>query len=437
MRRAPSPRLLALVSAASAAAFLTVGAARAQPSPAPATAAPSVAGWNELLDSLRDLPARILAKLPEEQRNDPQVQQEVGRLALGALTSSGISVLGGDLDHPMFLPLNGSIFSVGQPNSDTIYRTASIDPAGTYRLRGRQGTVRIARIGQMGPTPGDSATPPKEIVGAARAQHDLKALQVDAEGRFDVILSPARPPGYAGDWWRLEPSTAKLLLRSVSSDWSQERDPTISIERLDKPARQTRPSAEALRDRLRRLAILANFIGPLRAGEPERLRREGHVNRLHTLDVSRLGGLAGQFYYDGVYELKDDEALVVEVKIPAKCVYWSLILTNEIYETTDWYDNQSSLNDAQARIDKDGLLRVVVSAKDPGVPNWLDTAGYSTGVLQGRWTDCDAQPIPAVRKMALDAVRSALPSDTANVSPKQRERAIRERRAAYQQRPLW
>jgi hypothetical protein len=32
-------------------------------------------------------------------------------------------------------------------------------------------------------------------------------------------------------------------------------------------------------------------------------------------------------------------------------------------ETTDWYNNQSSLNGAQARIEGDGILPVVVSAK--------------------------------------------------------------------------
>src|SRR3546814_11303144 len=72
-------------------------------------------------------------------------------------------------------------------------------------------------------------------------------------------------------------------------------------------------------------------------------------------------------------------------KVPAKCGYSSLILTNDIYETTDWYNNLSSLNGSQVHIAKDGMLRIVVSAKDPGVPNWLDTAGYPSGAVQGRW----------------------------------------------------
>src|SRR3546814_7205853 len=82
-----------------------------------------------------------------------------------------------------------------------------------------------------------------------------------------------------------------------------------------------------------------------------------------------MTGLVGQFYYEGAYQLAPDEALLVEAKVPETCGYWSLILTDDVYETTDWVNNHSSLNDAQARVDKDGLFRAVISAQDPGVPN--------------------------------------------------------------------
>ena len=154
-------------------------------------------------------------------------------------------------------------------------------------------------------------------------------------------------------------------------------------------------------------------------------------------DLATGGGLQGQFYYEGVYELADDEALIVEAKAPTQCLYRSIILTNELYETTDWYNNHSSLNDAQAPLDADGVLRIVVSGKDMGVPNWLDTAGHPTGVIQGRWTECNAQPVPSVKKVKLAEVRKHLPPETGKVSPKQREDVIRERRAQLLQRAMW
>ena len=114
-----------------------------------------------------------------------------------------------------------------------------------------------------------------------------------------------------------------------------------------------------------------------------------------------------------------------------------MILTNDLYETTDWYNHHSSLNDAQATPDADGVLRVVVAGRDPGVPNWLDTAGNPTGVIQGRWFQCDTQPVPSIRKVALADLRKSLPPGTKTITPAERERIVRERRAAYQERPLW
>src|SRR3546814_8684388 len=87
-----------------------------------------------------------------------------------------------------------------------------------------------------------------------------------------------------------------------------------------------------------------------------------YINKLRVFDVSNGSALVGQFYYEGAYELTPDEALIIESKVPAKCGYSSLILTNDIYETTDWYNNLSSLNGSQVHIAKDGMLRIVVSA---------------------------------------------------------------------------
>jgi hypothetical protein len=389
-----------------------------------------------MLDSLRDLPGRILAKLPPQERTDPLVQQEVAQLALGAITSGGIAILGTDVDHPMFLPLTGLIFGVGQPNADTIYKSANVASDGVYRIRGKRGALRMFIIAQHGPTPGDPVSNAPGTSGPAMADLDMNALPIDADGRFDLIVSSGRPAGYTGNWWKLQPGTAKLMARMVSSDWGREEDPTLSIERLDKPVRRSRPDVGELQERLKRLSAYAGFIGPLLVADPAELKAAGIVNRLVPKTLDR-GFLTGQHYYHGAYDLGDDEALLVEVKVPQQCRYWSMILTNHLYVTTDWSNNQSSLNDSQAKLDKDGVLRVVVSAQDPGVPNWIDTAGYHEGLIQGRWFGCDAAPVPTARKLGLSEIKKAVPADTPVVTPTQRDHLIRERRSALQQRRMW
>jgi hypothetical protein len=408
------------------------------PNPASSPAASptaSIAGWNELIDGLRNLPDRMLAKLPEPMRNDPQVQQEIGRLILESLASSTIDAIGGDGDHPTFLAQINQTLNIGQPNADTVYRTARVNAGGTYRLRGQRGSLRIASIGQVGPTPGEPGATAQ--TGPTRVYDDINTLHTDAKGNFDVLLSANRPDGYKGDWWQLAPTANKLLLRMVSSDWNRERPLTISIERVDLPVEKSRPAAADLEQRLRRLPGATAFMALLFVDHVETLRQQGYVNKLKVFDTSQIGGLTGQFYYEGAYDLHDDEALIVESTVPAHCLYRSLILTNEIYETTDWYNNHSSLNDSQAKADQDGMLRIVVSAKDPGVPNWLDTAGYPKGVIQGRWTGCETQPIPAVKKVTIAELRGVLPRDTPLVTPAQRQEQIRNRRLALEQRALW
>ena len=422
-------RLLGGIAALVAgAATLASTAARAEPAPPPTTQS-AVPGWSALIAKLADLPDRMLAKLPPAMQADPQVRQEVARLALEALTSQGIDAIGGDADAPEFLPAIGFLLNVGQPNADTIYRTTRIDGAGSYRLRGKAGTLNQAMISQTVPRTAET--------GAGRTHIDLSKLKLDKQGRYDVLLSAVRPKGYKGEWWELRPAANRLMIRMVSADWGKEQAPTVAIERLDKPAGRPRRSAADLEKRLRALPQMVDTMALLFVDHVAKLRAEGYVNKVKVLDMASGGGLVGQFYYEGAYDLAADEALIVESEVPRGCRYRSLILTNDLYETTDWYNNHSSLNNAQAAPDKDGRLRIVIAGKDPGVPNWIDTAGHAQGLLQGRWMECDSQPIPTLTKVKLAELRAALPTDTGTVTPAQRQTIIRERRAAQLQRPFW
>jgi len=396
--------------------------------------------WEAFTVELRELGDTMMALLPERLRNDPQVQQEVGRLMLGALAARTLDALASDGDHPAFIPWIGATMNVIQPNADTIYKKVVITPGGTYRIRGDRGSLRILKMVQANVLPEETGKTNPGI--GVLAHNDFNTLRVDEKGRIDVVLSPTRPEGYDGDWWQLDPRAHALLLRQVAYNWGEERDPRLSIERLDVPAARPRVPAAKLEKALRSLAGATRNTAVILVDHVEEIRRDGTINKVAELKVggaaaSQVGGLVGQFYYEGAYDLAADEALIFEAKIPVQCGYWSVILTNDIYETIDWYNNHSSLNGVQGQVDRDGMFRAVISEQDPGVPNWLDTAGHLTGVVQGRWTDCDSKPIPQLRKVPLADVRRLLPADTASVTPAQREQAIRERRSQLQLRPLW
>ena len=63
----------------------------------------------------------------------------------------------------------------------------------------------------------------------------------------------------------------------------------------------------------------------------------------------------------------------------------------------DWWRRQSSLNGFQAKCDSDGVFRCVISSQDPGVHNWLDTAGYSQLTIMGRWLHARDFPQPQIK----------------------------------------
>ena len=70
-----------------------------------------------------------------------------------------------------------------------------------------------------------------------------------------------------------------------------------------------------------------------------------------------------------------------------------MTLENIWHECIDPRRRLSSITNAAAVADDDGKVRVVVSATDPGVDNWLDTGGRHRGWLTIRWLDHPEAPV--------------------------------------------
>ena len=112
-------------------------------------------------------------------------------------------------------------------------------------------------------------------------------------------------------------------------------------------------------------------------------------------------------------------------------------LTDELMASLDWVNRQITLNGYTAKLDKDGKFRAVISSKDPGVPNWLDSSDYARGGLIGRWKECESYPQPVITKVKLADVRKYLPAATPVVTAEARDATIRVRRKAAQWRRRW
>ena len=72
--------------------------------------------------------------------------------------------------------------------------------------------------------------------------------------------------------------------------------------------------------------------------------------------------------------------------------------------------------------------------RDPGVANWLDTAGFSNGAMILRCVRTNTAPTPSARVVSFDAIASALPADTLRITAAERASIIERRRRAVHER---
>jgi hypothetical protein len=340
-----------------------------------------------------------------------------------------------DPDYPEFVPFENCAF-LAQPNPDGVYYYARVAGDGVYRIVGERGTAPVAGLA-VG----------RDIIGMAEAPgkgfgaFDLDDLALDGEGRFEVVFSAERPEGYAGEWRPLHPEADFILLRQFSYAWGREVDVRVAIERIDAPdTLKPKPSPDRTDRLLRELfGNYARRLSSIGLGAVEAARARGLVNRMGLTTFQDLGNGKDwpQAYFECVFELDEDEALILETELPDVRPYWNVQVIDALWNQVELVHRQTSLNGAQARIDPDGRFRAVLAHQDPGVANWLDTGGNQRGMLIGRWYRCSSQPTPSLRKVRFGDLGDALPLDAPRISPAQRRSALQARRLGAQLRRKW
>jgi hypothetical protein len=391
--------------------------------------------WADQMRALEGVADNLIAAWRPDGASDAEVQ-DMNKLALSILANGYLCRVYTDARRPVFMPLWNYAFDQGGPNPDYVYSTIEVDSNGVYQISGFRGTSRFVEIAQQQL---DMLSP--RLMGARsgpplRTTHNLDQLTLDDEGYFSVILSQQRPEGYTGDWWPLDARARRLLMRRCSCDWKHEVDARVAVNRLDDPGQDMTPE-----DTARRFSDLAAWIDGMIQFDMQLVRyyREHHgINvLLRSQWVEEAGGLAQQAYYDGIYQIGDDEALIVEVPLPSQCYYWQILVADDRFATVDWVNRQSSLNDVQARIDSDGKLRAVISKQDPGVHNWLDKADFLWGIIQMRLYRTNESPETTVTKVPVADVGAHLPSDTPVITAAERQEQLRARREGAQLRRIW
>jgi hypothetical protein len=388
--------------------------------------------WSHYVDLLKD--AEVLlgrTASPEDERQKAQLWRQFAM----NLSQGYFLLFQSTPDHPEFAPFENSVF-LAQPNPDAVYYYAPVDGRGSYRVTGERGNSPVAGFALGNRIIGMDVAP-----GQGLGNYDIDDLAMDGDGRFEVIFSAERPAGHSGNWLRMDPETDFILVRQFSYDWGNEHDMRLAIERLD-VATPIRPPL-TLEDADRKLAYL--FGGYVRnlsgicIGAVARCAERGFVNEFNLNTFQELGNGEDwpQAYFEAVFDIAEDEALIIESELPERRPYWNIQVIDALWNQVEYVYRQSSLNGHQANVDADGLFRAVLSHRDPGIANWLDTGGNLYGMLIGRWYRCSSQPVPRITKVKFDELDRLLPLHTVRIDAAERGAALRKRRIGSQLRRKW
>lgn len=340
--------------------------------------------WDEFCDQLKLAGSNLkYAGSPQDAFN-----QAEGLRYLTRLTRAGLEAFV-EFADPAFPVLRRTVHEtvkMGADNPDNYYFNAKISGEYKYKIIGKRNTVHyigfFTQNGNYGTTGG--LAPCGVIEG--------KDLIVEEDGSFEIILSKEKK---GKNWLKIEEETELLMVRETFLNRFEETPAELSIENMDG---RTAPAPVTPKMMDESLKSASMFI----AGAPLLFARwakgfKKHPNSLPLFDPkvsNAAGGDANIIYYHSYWDLADDEALVITVK-PPDCDSWNFQLNNYWMESLDYRYHTICVSKGNAAYEDDGSVKVIVSHKDPGVENWIDTCDHNEGTMCWRWyrLEGDAQAI--------------------------------------------
>jgi hypothetical protein len=327
-----------------------------------------VGAWQDFLDAVKGCETRLLAAAPDAATATEAL------VYLGRLTSSILSQMLSPGDRTI-----GGIYyaaaKIGGQNPDYHMGVVQIDPAGVYRVTGAFNDA--TRVGLGIYTPGPQA---------ALDLDDYHAVWAKDGKSFSVTI------GGEGGQMKALPSSKLLMIRELQLLPGKKRA-EIALERLDVVAQPESPAAPSEE---KYAATMAAAIGQLVALVDQFIRWSNIISESSNA-VTRMPdeldrvvrGDAQTLYYTGHFDLEPDQAL--EIDFPeTDADYWMIQATNH------WLEPIPGASRNIATIDK-STRSVIIAARDPGKPNWLDIGGRRHGQILARTVGSDIVNIPKSR----------------------------------------
>ncbi len=331
------------------------------------------------------------------------------------------------------VPLSGTM----NDNPDNIYRSIPVDGAASYVIKGR--IVFPAPAQQTFTLYNQTAgTQKNEKVRSNLAENgslSLHSMEIQRDGSFTITVD-ASPANGRKNHLQTDPNArnASILVRDTLLDWARENPVQLSVSRTAGPPVAPVTSDATLAAKAASLtgSSAAYYLTWVKNGT------YGGPPNGFTHNFNRVSGWGG--IKQGHYLLQPGEALVVTLeRRDAAYLGFQLADTWGQGQASEFIARTGSLNASQARANRDGTYTFVIAPDDPGVHNWLDTAGLRAGIYGVRWQQIPAgvtldDAVRDIRVVKAATLKQELPPETVWVTPDEREAQLAQRTADYARR---
>lgn len=382
--------------------------------------------WNEFCDGLKQ--AGEVAFRETAASNPVDRAAGIRALSRNIALALAFEMENKDPLHPEIMHYFDPMRKQGGDNTDALYVGAPINGTDTYRVSGKRGSARYfsVTVVERGETPWGGAVP--SVLFA-------DDLEVDADGNFELWVSPEPQPGK--NWIKSTPNTFRLTFRQFFADWEGEKPMEARIDLMTGDGTPPQLAPETLVEGLAAASHWLKWSITYWADMIDKWKvQPNKFLSYRQLDDNKIDATPGGEPLISYWKLPEDEALIIRVR-PPEAQYWAVEFGNYWWETMDYRYRLSNTNCHYAAIEGDGELIVVVSHKDPGVPNWLDPSGHSEGYITYRWMIADHYPVPQCEQVKLADLFDHLPQDIKRIDASERREQLDGRRRGVVQRFKW
>jgi hypothetical protein len=315
--------------------------------------------------------------------------------------------------------------AVAIDNPDNINRTTPLNGAWAYRIDGRFADRPTAQTSFI-VTPAEAGQLRLGNTIAAATNLDLEA---DGNGRFAITLD-LKPAAGRINHMQIADGPQMLAIRDSHSDWRQQAT-EIRVTPTSGPAAPPPVTEEAVeRAAAESVVEFVSFWLEFK----NTFWKTPPYNQV----IGPLGRDGGWGYQaGGRFKLTDDEALVITT-LDAGAAYTGFQVSDPWTISPHPQYATTSRNSSQVTANPDGGHTYVMSLIDPGVANWIDTAGLHEGWFMLRWQNVKTTDPKSLlrnaRLVPIAGLDAELPPGSPRATLQQRSAEIKKRAQDYESR---